>query len=165
MSVFDGFGYNNVVYVCDYNLSGIDWLTLEGNNAAGELFIDTVLDNMLSQQVTQPTRGTNILDFVLTDNTDLIDSVSVSQPFCNSDHNTIIVNFSLKYEWIEENVREIYQYSKGDYISMNREIESMDWKCNFDRNTCEENWQIFKPFYDDLIKMYVPVKIIKPGKP
>jgi len=64
----DEYDHSNIVIVGDFNFRGIDWLTLEGSNYIENAFIETILDNSLSQLVTQPTRGKNIFDLVLTDN-------------------------------------------------------------------------------------------------
>ena len=77
--------------------------------------------SFLSQLVSEPTRGRNILDLVLVDNTDLIDEVVVSQSFSNSDHESIdILFFEQVYQsgkFSKENLfvfkRQLQRYERG----------------------------------------------------
>ena len=62
---------------------------LEGKCALDNMLIDMIQDSVLSQLVSEPTRGRNILDLLLVDNTDLTDEIVVSQSFSNSDHESV----------------------------------------------------------------------------
>ena len=50
-------------------------------------------DNFLTQMVLQPTRGNNILDIVLTNNSDMVCDVEVGEPI--SDHNIVTFNVNV----------------------------------------------------------------------
>ena len=50
------------------------------NSIDYELFSDILSDNFLTQMVPQHTRGNKILDLVLTNNSDVICDVEVSEP-------------------------------------------------------------------------------------
>lgn len=156
--------YNNVIIVGDFNLPEIDWLTLEGKSAHDRFFIDTIQDNVLSQLVSEATRGRNILDLVLVDHTDLIDEVLVNQSFSNSDHKSLEVTLSTKYARVENLPRKVYLYSKCNYIAMNDELSVIDWESLFVGLSVEEMWTIFKEKYYELVDRYVPCKWIKPGE-
>ena len=51
-----------------------------------ELFSDILSDNFPTQMVVQPTRGNKILDLVLTNNSDVICDVEVSEPILVNVH-------------------------------------------------------------------------------
>ncbi len=61
----------NAVIVVDFNCLGINWNSMQGDQEFSRL-LEMVEDSFLSQIVTQPTRGNNILDLVLSTATDLI---------------------------------------------------------------------------------------------
>ncbi len=63
--------YKNAVIVGDFNSPNMNWSSIYGDHQGSRL-IEMVVDSFLSQIVTQPTRGNNILDLVLTTDTDLI---------------------------------------------------------------------------------------------
>ena len=46
----------------------------------------------------EPTRGENVLDIVLSSQKELVDSVKILEPLCNSDHNQIHVDINVKSE-------------------------------------------------------------------
>ena len=80
------------------------------NNSANYiLLLDIVLDNFWTQLVNSPAREENILDLVLASTPDIVDNLTVAEPF--SDHNTI--TFSIPcwpYERRKTN-KVIYSYS------------------------------------------------------
>ena len=49
----------------DFNFRNINWETGECTSAREQKFLDTHQDNLLVQMVDSPTKGPNILDFVL----------------------------------------------------------------------------------------------------
>ena len=51
-----------IIIVGDFNYPGIDWCSLKADNT-GQKFLKLVLDCFLEQQVQEPTRFNNILDW------------------------------------------------------------------------------------------------------
>ena len=101
----------NVIIVGDFNFREIDWTNLEPKGLLESTFLDTVQGNLLFQLVfSKPTRGENILDLALVDNTDLVSSVDVVNSFSASDHCSIDILPSETYERIENDLRKIYLY-------------------------------------------------------
>jgi len=52
----------STIIVGDFNYPGIDWCSLKADNT-GQKFLKLVLDCFLEQQVQEPTRFNNILDW------------------------------------------------------------------------------------------------------
>ena len=105
---------NDLILVGDFNLSAFDWQnTCTLNNSANyTLLLDIVYDNFLTPLVNSPTREENILDLVLVSAPDIVDNLTVEEPF--SDHNAI--TFSIPcwpYERRKTN-KVVYSYSKAD---------------------------------------------------
>lgn len=93
------------------------------NNSANYiLLLDIVHDNFLTQLVNSPTGEKNILDLVLISARDIVDNLTVGEPF--SDHN--VITFSIPcwpYERRKTN-KVIYSYSKADWAYL-REAQSL----------------------------------------
>ncbi len=67
---------NDLTIACgDFNHANIDWNLLQGRLPDLDL-INLVLDNFMTQHVTEPTRGERILDLVLSKDPNLIDDVT-----------------------------------------------------------------------------------------
>ena len=69
--------YENVVIAGDFNLPNINWVTMENTTGVNELFFVQMLNgHYLSQLNHTPSRGNNILDFVITN---VPDNVNLTQ--------------------------------------------------------------------------------------
>ncbi len=68
----------NAVIVGDLNCPSINWNSMQGDQEGSRL-LEMVENSFLSQIVTQPTRGNNILDLVSTTDTNLISDCEVGE--------------------------------------------------------------------------------------
>ena len=77
----------------DFNYPDIDWETIAATDRASidtKLFVECLMDNFYKQQVTQPTRGTAVLDLVITSEPDMVDELSVVEGLGSSDHSMLL---------------------------------------------------------------------------
>ena len=81
-----------VLIMGDFNLPELDWAKSETLDDSHP-FIVCVNNNFLFQGVTEGTRSSNILDLVLTSEENMIENVTVGEPFGSSDHQIIRFNF------------------------------------------------------------------------
>ncbi len=154
----------NVLLMGDFNLRDIDWRSMEATANTSKLFLQTLEDNCLYQLVNEPTRGSNLIDLVITGNPDMIDNVSVEQPFSTSDHRRTDVTLKVQVPRIEAAPRKIYLYSKGDYTSFNKEVRDSKWETVLGKKTVNHQWDIFKTEYHRLREKYIPHKLIKANR-
>ena len=80
------------VIVCgDFNVPDVDWSTTSPKLKfpVTDTLCQLVHDNFLSQLVSHPTRGENVLDLLLTTNPDLIASIEVTDSLPGCDHDAI----------------------------------------------------------------------------
>ena len=99
----------------DINLPDINWSnsSVSGHSYSlrlNHIFLDFLLDNTLTQMVTIPTRGTNILDIFVTDRSSLVE-------FCDTvdgigDHEAVLVKSLVTAHLSHPNERTIYLWSK-----------------------------------------------------
>ena len=152
------------IIVGDFNFRDIDWQDFEGHSPSSRLFLQCLQDNYMTQLVEEPTRNKYINDLVITSNSDLIDSVIVSDAFPYTDHKTLTVNVKLFIPKISKKQRKVYLYSKGRYAEFNRAVSEFDWQGTLARyQSMEQKWAIFKHTLFLLQDEYIPSKTLKPG--
>ncbi len=80
----------NAIIVGDFNCPSINWNSMQGDQEGSRL-IEMVEVSFISQIVTQPTRGNNMLDLELTTDTDLITDCEVGEILSGCDHHMISI--------------------------------------------------------------------------
>ena len=120
-----------IILVGDFNLKDVDWNSrlMLNNSVDYRLFSDILSDNFLTQMVLQPTRGNNILDLVLTNNSDVICDAEVGEPI--SDHNIITFNVNVHPYHRKSSERKFYDYNKADWSRLNELFEHIPCHCAF----------------------------------
>jgi len=76
----------------DFNFPDIDWETAATDRASidAKLFVECLMDNFYTPQVTQPPRCTAVLDLVITSETDMVDELLVVEGLGSSDHSVLL---------------------------------------------------------------------------
>ena len=82
----------------DFNHGHIQWQSLESTGGEDQQFLFLNQDSFLTQHVLEQTRGDNVLDIVLSSQTELVDNVKIHEPLGNSDHNQIHFDINVKSE-------------------------------------------------------------------
>ena len=72
----------------DFNYPSIDWGNLDADNSS-RYFLNLVTDSFLTQHVSSPTRGSNILNLVFTTEPGMVEEVQVRENLANCDHNIL----------------------------------------------------------------------------
>jgi len=115
-----------VLLLGDFNLPTIDWTHLGGVTRHDDMFLEIVKDNFLTQHVMSPTRGTNILDLVITSDSNMIENLTLCEPLVNSDHVVLMFDFIFRNTIINENTS-YRNYRKANYREINAAIQCIDW--------------------------------------
>ena len=99
----------NIIGFGDFNLPKLNWFSegfpmIPGNSGNShdiyKAFIDFAQNNFLTQTITTPTRGNNILDLVLTNNESLLGPYKTLVNKDLTDHNTLVLQ--LECSWSEK---------------------------------------------------------------
>ena len=136
----------------DFNLPQVDWETLQissggtsESNLSAQRLLNFMSTYLLSQMVTVPTRGCNILDLVLCSNERLISDVKAEATDI-SDHDMVSVLLSFNPGVMEEshatyldemNFRAL-DFNQADFPRLNKVFEAIDWDELRDAGTFEE---------------------------
>ena len=107
------------VFFGDFNLPGIQWPnTTCPNTYALKSFAAYITENALTQHVHFPTRGHNILDFILSSDPMAVTLVNAMDNFRSlhnaSDHSAIVCNVNTHYVSTSECH---FDFKRGDFLS------------------------------------------------
>ena len=163
----------NVLLTGDFNLPHINWDTEDHENKfsiqqnpqygheVNQAMLDLVNRNSLSQHSNKPTRGTNILDLVLTTNPSLVNDIQVEDGM--SDHDIVITDLDLKRRPQKKNPRRIYIYKRADTDSLKKVI-SDSWNKFLHteplQKCVEDNWKYFKDMTTTAMQHHIPTKML-----
>ena len=123
----------HIVLCGDFNLPGRQM----------DLLSDLLLDRSLTQLVTQPTRGENILDLLLTNSPDMISQVDVVSGIPGSDHDAIqfLARF-VKPTLVRQN-RPVYNFRKADFDRFRDLLSKIPWNSCFLTDNVDDVWISF----------------------
>ena len=154
---------NHSTVICgDFNLPSVDWtkeIPSPGSISIANRFITLFDENALIQYVKEPTRGSAILDLILSNDELMVIDVSVCEPFSTSDHAS--VTFSMNFTPTTPKAMSYYDYPKANFVEMNRHLSDIDWIMFF--SVCasvQDCYEHFLTLLYHLIEIYVTVKII-----
>ena len=123
-------GVVGIIVAGDLNMPKIDWENFSSTEGIDKLFLDSFSNFELEQLIISPThkRG-NILDLLLTDKSNLISDIVVSDNNlpCKSDHYLISFCLNSKFKRIKVPKREVYNYKRADWAGLNNSLNSVDW--------------------------------------
>ncbi|MCP4459038.1 MAG: hypothetical protein GY816_13600, partial [Cytophagales bacterium] len=151
-------GVCGIVVAGDLNLPGIDWVEYSTPNTIEQLFLDSFSNFGLEQLVNCPThtRG-NILDLVLTDKSQFLFDLNVSDKSrpCKSDH--FAVNFKLraKVKRVKTSRRDAFNFKRADWVSLNSSFNEVNWEQELEGDI-ERAWSAFKSILSSKITDHVP---------
>jgi len=153
-------GSGRCLVVGDFNYPSINWDNLECNKEDEE-FVDLIQDNVLFQHVRVPTRESNILDLVISNEVSMVDELKVLEQFSTSDHNMVEFNFVLRTGCFNA-VTYKYDFRKGDYKAIALALKETDWGLMFEGKGTLQCYEILIDKLNNLMDKYVPkIKVKK----
>ena len=136
---------SHVLIMGDINYPEIDFATNTvnaGTDAAPTKFLDKMQELFLHQHVTHFTRfrsnhEPSVLDYVITDDGNLIDEIHYDAPLGKSDHLFLSWFTTLHVKHLHS-LQEKLNFWKGDYLKINEALSAIDWKATFCNKSVEE---------------------------
>ena len=162
----------DVDYVCtvvgDFNLPMVNWLDLSVQPAKCADFINFVIDYGLSQLVREPTRGLNILDLILCNDSCAVLDLQYLNPFSTSDHLCLSWRswFANAHSGADADASrncdsEQFDFRAAVFGNLNAFLSAVDWVhvfASYHPMDVEALWHAFTSILFDAFNMYVPVK-------
>ena len=103
----------------DFNYPKISWDASDTSRGANEqAFVEALHDHYLTQIQRKPTRGTSVLDLVITsvpDQTSVSDVLEIDKPGLFTDHRTVFFEFRTLVKAPVKTHRSVYDFPKGDF--------------------------------------------------
>ena len=150
----------------DFNSPGINWsnkslITSYISRQFHETLITLEDEFMLEQIITQPTRGTNILDLCFTSHPDLSQGFTIVPGL--SDHDAVIVTFVSKLYLQNQLPRKVLMYKKVNWDAIRQSVASLSEEY-FNLNETQprnvsENWQYIHSHLLRVIENSIPTKL------
>ena len=139
----------------DFNFPGVNWETYDCD-ICSQIFRDLILDNYLTQHVHESTREGNILDLVLSTNSEMVEDLEVQDHLGTSDHHVLV--WSLVYD-IQHKINKCVrrQYYKGNYRLMREWLDMIDWEKEMYGLSLEEMWRYLCDMINMAMDKFVPV--------
>ena len=113
----------------DFNLPGIHWdkpyISCSDNNSS--LLYSMIHDLSMEQCVSTSTRGSNLLDLVLTNRPEMISSVEVTDNLPNTDHDCVEFIVDILPPKQNSVHRLLYNYKKADFDVHRQSLASVPW--------------------------------------
>jgi len=160
---------HQVLIIGDFNFPEIDYASehvVGRDKESPEMFFNKTQELCLFQHVTDATRirqnqTPTKLDYVFTDEKNLIEVVKYKVPFGKSDHVVLTWTLLLAIPPVPNNHVK-YNYHKGDYQGIQRSLQTIQRKDRWDRITVNVMWVDFREVLKKVVDVYIPLK--KEGK-
>jgi len=154
----------HVMILGDFNYPGIDYDNLAvapGSKAATDFF-DKTMDLFLIQNITECTRyrqgqRSSKLDYIFTDEENLVENVEYLPPLGKSDHVCISFKYLLGDTESSDSTQKL-NYWKADYVKIREELSAIDWATEFESKDTNGMWQKFHNRMLQLIHQFTPLK-------
>ena len=99
-------------------------------------------------------RCNNILDLVLTTNSDLINNLEVGEPF--SDHNSITFIVNTRPYQQRISTKENYAFNKADWSHLRSLFSYSPWYLTLEQQEINVNWEVWKDLYFTVVNKSIP---------
>ena len=108
-----------ILLLGDFNDRCLTWSDSHTTSELGKNFLQLTKNLNLHQLITEPTRGTNLLDLFLTDHPELFNNTQVFPPLDGLDHCTIFSTYNHQYNVAQSFHKTIWHYDQGNYADLN----------------------------------------------
>lgn len=105
----------------------------------------------------RPGQQPSILDYVFTDEDNLVEDIKYTAPLGKSDH----ICIELIYIWNQidsDDSTPKYNFWKGDYSKINEELRVVDWDKELITKNMEQAWAFFRDTITRLTQVHIPLK-------
>ena len=147
----------SVLIMGDFNYH-INWINMEGERHQDNKFLDCINGEFLHQHVMNPTRNKNILDLVITSDENIIENISVGEPFHSSDHQIVRFEIILQDCNMKINSHISYNFFKANYNKVRSKIRDMNIMRKIESVDVNDSWMLFKKSMEEVIQEIIPIK-------
>ena len=159
-----------VMIMGDFNYPAIDFGECKVNAGEGSedyKFYSRLQKLFLVQNVTEPTRvrggqESSVLDYIITDEDNLVDDLNYEVPMGKSDHVCLTWRLGLEREELQQGPQEKFDYYRGNYEEISAALRAVDWDGRMgDGEDLEKMWACFREMVTEVVNKWVPKRKIK----
>ena len=164
--------FNDIIIAGDFNLPNIDWKVshIHSENKLSSSCENQLLcfmeNHFLSQYVTEPTRGKNILDLFLTNNANLVLYSTAEDYKPMSDHNLVKVHTTYNMQLSSVNKKlhipdgtfRSLDLHRADYEKINSHLDTIQWDQLKELCSLEEFPELLRLTILQVCMLYTPAK-------
>lgn len=150
------------IIVGDLNCHNLSSLSFSSHSSAEGTFLSNICQNNgLKQLVKSPTRGSYLLDLVLSD----LSVNSHVEVFSRqiSDHSSVFATFSLPLEKSIRNERLVWEYEKTNWLGLRVFFSEVDWSF-LDFSTPDSGTRRLREFFFSAMEFFIPRKLVSVWK-
>ena len=157
VNLFDNFldwvceDFDNMVICGDFNYPKISWGAPDTSRGANwQAFVEALHDHYLTQIQRKPTRGSSVLDPVITsvpDQTNVSEVLEIGKAGLFTDHRTAFFEFHTLVKAPVKTHRSVYDYAKGDFDGLRNALRSVNLTSVVGDGDLESCWQTWKTYF------------------
>ncbi|KAK6017038.1 hypothetical protein OSTOST_17474, partial [Ostertagia ostertagi] len=152
-----------VIVLGDFNLPEINWAQWDSWKEETHPLSVTFASHGFKQYIKEPTRGSNILDLLFSNDHELLSNVSVNSSIGHSDH--LSISFEIMRSLLPTVPVLKRLFSKCDYTSITNYLFNILWIESFESvPTVDEKYVMFLSILNDVIDKFVPWAYVFPNK-
>ena len=138
------------------------WVDASNDSSAWKFF-DCTQDLYLYQHVDEftrhrPNQSPSILDYIFTRDEEVVQNLAYQSPLGKSDHCCILFEYVTQMSVSAFTDELKFNFWRGDYDSINKELGRVDWNGYFEGKSVEEMWTCFKTTLMQLCATHVPCR-------
>ena len=122
----------------DFNDRCVYWNETHPTSELKEKLRDLVTNNNFFQMINEPTHFTSnsayLLDLIITDSPGYVIQCGTLPALGDMSHVPVFCQLNIVKEKRVTKSREVWHYSRGDYIGLNQELLKIDWNTMFDND-------------------------------
>ena len=162
--------YDNVILAGDFNFRNIDWqsdIDVPTKGTSCE-FLEILKDYFLTQVNSDPTRGNNVLDLIITSLPDKVNVREIISPETSgivTDHDVISFEIDINPARPPKTMRMIYDYKNANFDGLRAAIDSSNL-CDVisEMDDINDAWILWKNTFLRTVAEFVPMRKIKNGR-
>ena len=150
-------GQQNQVLMGDFNYPDICWKNDTAAHMSSIKFLECVEDCCLIQMLDVPTRSEALLDLLLTNQENLLCTISVSaSPGC-SDHSIVEFGNLLSTLQVRTKTKDL-DCRRAHFSSLGAHLGGIPWEASMEDKGASECWEFFKNALLEAQKQFIPFK-------
>lgn len=151
---------NKFIIFGDFNSPNVDWYNCYFPNQNNYKFIKNFyfINQPLFQLNKNSTRGSNILDLILSNSHNILRDLSIFPPIGSSDHDVLYGSLLVTIPNHNINVKRfIKSFENANYYAIKTFLEN-NFKSFIKDSNAKNSWLTFNNFINEIVNSYVPIK-------